>query len=127
MNLQRGFLHAYRILLQLYPPAFRKRFAPEMLQLAEAAEPAEWPLILADTSVAIARCWLEGTHSTAVLAEPNAYLSLGESSLRPSVLLQGLVLSLAVIAGLCYVSYRWTPSYPPCQRLTHLVAPTNIS
>jgi hypothetical protein len=123
MNLQRGLLFTYRFLLQLYPPQFRNRFAPEMLECAEAADPAEWPLILGDTSVAIVRCWLQGTPSTAVLVEPNAYLSLGESSVKPSALLQGLVLSLAIIAALCYVSYRWTPSYPPCDRLTRLVAP----
>src|SRR5579864_5508066 len=123
MNIQRCLLCTYRVLLQLYPLAFRKRFAPEMLELAKEAGPAEWPLIFGDTGVAIIRCWVEGSQSSTVLAEPNAYLSLGESPLRASALLQGLVLSLAIIAGLCYVSYRWTPSYPPCERLTHLVAP----
>ena len=123
MNIERGLLGVYRLLLQLYPPAFRQRFAPEMLELAAAAEPAEWPLIFGDTGVAIVRCWVEGTESTAVLAEPNAYLALGESPLRGLNLLQGLVLSLAIIVGLSYVSYRWTPSFPQCgQRLTPLVA-----
>jgi hypothetical protein len=32
MNTQRLFLGSYRMLLQLYPPAFRKRFAAEMLE-----------------------------------------------------------------------------------------------
>jgi hypothetical protein len=124
MNIRRGLLGTYRLMLQLYPPGFRKRFAPEMLELAEAAEGTEWPLIFGDTGVAIIRCWIEGSRSTAVLAEPNAYLSLGESPVRASALLQGFVLSLAIIVGLCWVSYRWVPSYPPCDRLTHLVAPT---
>ena len=77
MTTQRSFLFGYRLLLQLYPDAFRRRFASEMLELAEAAEPTEWPLIFGDTSVAIIRCWFEGTRSAAVIAEPNAYLSLG--------------------------------------------------
>ncbi|MGA7907635.1 MAG: hypothetical protein WCA16_09545 [Candidatus Sulfotelmatobacter sp.] len=62
MTARGGVLLGYRVLLQLYPAAFRKRFAPEMLQVAEAAEPAEWPLIFGDTGVAIVRCWMEGTH-----------------------------------------------------------------
>jgi hypothetical protein len=61
MNIRRGLLGTYRLLLQLYPPEFRKRFAPEMLELAEAAEAREWPLIFGDTSVAIIRCWTEGS------------------------------------------------------------------
>ena len=126
MNLQRCLLYSYQVLLRLYPPAFRKRFAPEMLELAQAAEPAEWPLIFGDTSVAIVRCWVEGSRSTDVLAEPNAHLSLGESPVRGSALLHGFVLSMAVIAGLCYVNYRWTPCYAPTgRRLTHLVAPSH--
>ena len=55
MSARLCLLWAYRCLLQLYPPAFRKRFAVEMLELAEAAEPREWPLIFGDTSVAIVR------------------------------------------------------------------------
>ena len=74
MRVRRCLLCAYRLLLQLYPSAFRKRFAPEMLELAEAAETTEWPLIFGDTSVAIIRSWAEAaaTHSTATRAEPNA-------------------------------------------------------
>jgi hypothetical protein len=126
MNIHRYLLYAYQFLLRFYPPPFRKRFAPEMLELAEAAEPAEWPLIFGDTSVAILRCWLQGSPSTAVLAEPNAYLSLGESPVGGSALLHGFVLSIAIIAGLCYVNYRWTPCYAPeGHRLTHLVAPSH--
>jgi hypothetical protein len=126
MNIHRCLLYTYRLLLQLYPPAFRKRFAPQMLELAGAAEPTEWPLIFGDTSVAIMRCWIEGSHSTAVLAEPNTYLSLGQSAVRGSALLHGFVLSIAIIGGLCYVNYRWTPCYAPTgHRLTHLVAPSH--
>lgn len=122
MNLHRSWLRAYRLLLQLYPPAFKKRFASEMLEVAAADESPEWPLIFADTGVAIVRCWIEGTHSTAVLAEPNGYLSLGGSPVRPLGLLQGFILSTAIITGVCYVAYRWPPSCSSStQLLTHIV------
>jgi hypothetical protein len=118
-------LWAYRFLLQLYPPAFRKRFAAEMLELAEAAEPAEWTLILGDTSVAIVRCWLEpiACRSAAVPAGPDAYLALGESSLSTARLFQGLVLSTAILVGLCYFGSLGYLELPKC----HAVAAENIS
>jgi hypothetical protein len=112
MNFRRGFLLGYRLLLGLYPTAFRKRFAPEMLQLAESADHSEWPLIFGDTTVAIVRCWFEGTHSTALVPEPNAYLSLGESSVRPSRILQGMVLFAAIVGGVVYINHRWPPPCP---------------
>ena len=122
MNTQQVVLGAYRLLLQFYPPAFRKRFAPEMLELAEAAGPAEWPLIFGDTSVAIVRCWVEGSPSTAALTEPNEYFALGGSPVRSLGL--GFVLSTVILGSLAYVGYRWPP---PCQStrplLTHIVAP----
>jgi hypothetical protein len=77
MTRQRCLLGVYRVLLQCYPPAFRRRFAEEMLELAEAAELGEWPLIFGDTSLRIVRCWLEGGRVTSAVAEPNAYISLG--------------------------------------------------
>ncbi len=117
MNLQRGVLAAYQVLLRLYPPAFRRRFAPEMLELAAAAEPAEWPLIFGDTGVAIVRCWLEGSASTAVLAEPNAYVPVGEFRFDASRVMQGLVLSIAIIFGLTYASYRWPPPCPTTRQV----------
>jgi hypothetical protein len=114
---------AYRFLLQLYPSAFRKRFGPEMLELAEAAETTEWPLSFGDTSVVIIRSWAEAaaTHSTATRAEPNGYLALGESSLTPSRLFQGFALAVAMILGLCYISsleYWQLPSYPQCEPIS---------
>ena len=122
MNTQQFVMGAYRLLLQFYPPAFRQRFAPEMLELAEAAGPAEWPLIFSDTSVAIVRCWVEGSPSTTALAEPNSSFSLGGSPARSLGL--GFVLSTALLLSLAYVGYRWPP---PCQAtrplLTHVVAP----
>ena len=83
MNPQRCVLFAYNVLLLFYPPSFRRRFATEMLEIAEAAEPAEWPLIFGDTSLAIVRSWLEPgvPHSAAVTAGPDAYLAIGESGL----------------------------------------------
>jgi hypothetical protein len=119
MTTQRCLLGAYRALLQFYPPAFRRRFAEEMLELAEAAEPGEWALILGDTSVGILRCWLEGGRATSAVAEPNAYISLGESPVRRWGLLQGFVLSVAILIGLCYFS-DWT-AYKECP------GPTSVS
>lgn len=112
MKFRKGFLFGYRLLLRLYPPTFRARFAPEMLELAQAADRAEWQLILGDTSIAIVRCWLEGTHSAALVPEANAYLSLGESSVRPSRILQGMVLFIAIVAGVVYINHRWPPPCP---------------
>jgi hypothetical protein len=112
MRFQQCVLYAYRLLLLLYPAPFRKRFAPEMIEIAELAEPAEWLLILSDTSVGIVRCWIEGSASTAALAEPNAYLALGESPVRRWGFLQGFLLSMAILVGLCYFSH-WT-AYREC-------------
>jgi hypothetical protein len=113
---QRCLLGVYRILLQFYPPAFRSRFAEEMLEVAKAAEPGEWALIFGDTSLGIVRCWLEGGRLTPAAAEPNAYISLGDSSLLRWRLLQGFVLSVAILIGLCYFS-DWT-AYRECPGTT---------
>lgn len=122
MNTQQFVFGAYRLLLQFYPPAFRKRFAPEMLELAQAAGPAEWPLIFGDTTAGIVRCWVEGSPSTAELAEPNAYFALGGSPVRSLGL--GFVLSTAIIFSLAYVGYRWPPPCPSKRTLfTQVVAP----
>jgi len=122
MNAHRRMLAAYRFLLQFYPPAFRQRFAPEMLEVADAAELTEWPLIFGDTAVAIVRCWVDGSASTAAVAEHNAYISLGGSPVRSFGL--GFALSAVVIVSLAYVGYRWPP---PCQAkrtvFTQVVAP----
>jgi hypothetical protein len=112
MIIRRCLLSSYRLLLFLYPPAFRKRFAAEMFDLAEEAELAEWGLILGDTCLGMTRCWLEGSPSTVALAEPNAYLSLSESPVWRWGLLQGFVLSIAILIGLCYFSH-WT-AYREC-------------
>jgi len=112
MNFRQGFLFGYRLLLQLYPRAFKERFGLEMLELAQTAERPEWLLIFGDTSVAIVRCWMEGTHSPPLAAEPNPYLALGESSVRPSRVLQGMVLFVAIVTGVVYINYRWPPPCP---------------
>jgi hypothetical protein len=119
-EVQRRLLWTYDLLLQLYPPTFRRRFAPEMLELAEAAEPGEWLLIFGDTSLAILRSWLDAATMDAkpVSAEPDGYLALGESRLAPMRLVQGLVLSVAIILGACYVSslpFSYLPVYPDCK------------
>ena len=128
MNTRQYLLGTYRLMLQLYPPTFRRRFASEMLEVAEAVEPAEWPLIFCDTSVAIVRCWIDGSPSTAVLAEPNAYLPVGASALPAFGFLHGLILSTVIILGLLYTGYRWPPSCPakrigPSQASLPAIAP----
>jgi hypothetical protein len=112
MTRQRCLLGAYRILLEFYPPAFRRRFAEEMLELAEAAEPGEWALMFGDTSLGIVRCWLEGGRLSSAVAEQNGYISLGDSTVLRWRLLQGFVLSVAILIGLCYFS-DWT-AYREC-------------
>ena len=122
MRIQRWLLRTYGLLLQMYPSAFRQRFATEMLELAATAELSEWPLILGDTSVAIVRCWFEGTASSAAFIQPTASMSLGGSSARSLGL--GFVLSTAILVGFVYAGYRWPP---PCSAtkplFTHVVAP----
>lgn len=118
MNIRNCVLSAYRILLMFYPPSFRRRFAPEMLELAAAAEISEWPLIFSDTGIGIVRCWIEGTHSTAALTEANAYMPLRESPIRASVFIPGLILSMVVVAGWSYVNYQYPP---PCPSGVHVV------
>ena len=118
MNMRRCLLFSYQILLATYPPAFRRRFAAEMLELASSAELSEWPLIFRDTGLAIVRCWLE-TAPTDAAVEPDAahgylFSSLGKSALPASRLLQGLVLSTVIGLGLCYfVSLAYRPSPDP--------------
>jgi|SRR5580704_3794898 hypothetical protein len=120
MSTRLCLLRVCRRLLQLYTPAFRKRFAVEMPELAEAAEPREWPLIFGDSSVAIVRCWLQqaGTSSTVVPAGQNAYLAPGESRLTASRLLQGLALSTAIIVGRCYAGSLGYLEIPKCHSIT---------
>jgi|SRR5579864_337269 len=110
-------LFGFRHLLRLYPAGFRQRFAAEMLELAEAAEPSEWPLIFSDTSVAIARSWLKPPVASAVAlaVRSDQYLSLGESAVKPLKLFQGLALATVLVLGACYISTLtvWhLPSYP---------------
>jgi|SRR5579864_97626 len=124
MKIQRYLFVAYRVMLHFYPPAFRQRFGPEMLEIAEAAEPSEWPLIFSDTGVSIVRCWMEGTHSTVVLTELDAYYPIGESRMSPARWVQGLALSVGILAGLCYVNNRWPPP-PPCARYGEIHASRN--
>ena len=112
MKIQGCLFSAYRVLLRFYPPAFRQRFAAEMLEIAGAAEPSDWPLIFGDTGVAIVRCWIEGTHSASVETEPTAYVPIGESQISVARMLPGMVLAGAILAGLFYVNNRWPPPCP---------------
>jgi hypothetical protein len=125
MNMRRCLLYVYRVLLSLYPASFRKRFAAEMLECAEAAEPHEWPLIFGDTGLGIVRCWLEPScgDSTVQPAGKSAYLALGASGLTPARLFLGLALSTAIILSLCYFGSLGYVDLPKC----HAVATENIS
>ncbi len=125
MNIRPCLLCAYRFLLMLYPPAFRDRFAPEMLELAEAADPNEWPLIFGDTGLAIVRSWLgpPATASTVTPAGQDAYLALGGSALSASRICLGLVLSTAIFLGLCYAGSLGYLDLPRC----HSIAAENVS
>lgn len=118
MSFRSCFLYAYRFMLVCYPPPFRKRFAAEMLELAAAAEVSEWPLIFGDTGVGIVRSWLEGTHSTAKLADTNSYMPLKESPINALVFIPGLILSLVIVAGWSYINQHWPP---PCPNGVHVV------
>jgi hypothetical protein len=120
MTVQGLVLSAYRCLLWLYPSAFRKRFGTEMLQLAEAMEPTDWPLIFKDTCLGILRAWVQVAAADATLlsAEPVSYLGLGESRLTGLRLVQGFVLSVAILVGAWCVDsvpslWRF-PEYPDC-------------
>ena len=106
MKIRGSLLSAYGLLLRLYPPDFRERFADEMLELAAEADPAEWPLIFGDTMTAILRSWLDATVArlTPVPTGPDAYLALGESRLTPARLLQGFALTVVLILGVYYVT-----------------------
>ena len=113
MNMRRCLLFSYQILLATYPPAFRRRFAAEMLELASSAELSEWPLIFRDTGLAIVRCWLETAPTDA--DEPDAahgylFSSLGKSALPASRLLQGLVLSTVILSLFYFGSLGSRPS-----------------
>lgn len=121
MTLRNCLLFTYRALLWLYPPEFRQRFAPEMAQLVEASEPAEWPLMFGDTALAVVRCWFSGTRSVA-LAENNPYVPVGSARISASVLIPGLVLSLITLAGWSYVENRWPPPCPDTIQIVTRVA-----
>jgi hypothetical protein len=125
MNIQGCLLFSYRFLLYLYPNPFRERFATEMMQLAAEAEPAEWPLILGDTSLAIVRIWLEPPSASSIISptHQDAYVAVGGSALSASRLFLGLALSLSIILGLCYAGSLGTVEMPKC----HVVAAENIS
>src|SRR5215831_1970237 len=118
---KRCSIYAYRCLLALYPSDFRKRFGAEMMEIAEAAEPSEWLLIFADTSLAILRSRLKLTTAdrTIVCAGPVGYLALAESRLPAARLIQAVILLVAIMLAACYVdSLPWLwrfPDYPDCK------------
>jgi hypothetical protein len=59
----------YRSLLWLHPPAFRRRFAGEMLWIFDEAVPAEGPArLLFDGTCSLVRQWLVGCGAWKILA-----------------------------------------------------------
>jgi hypothetical protein len=131
MNMRPWMLRAYSVLLRLYPPPFRKRFAAEMLELASAAEPGEWPLIFGDTALAILRSRLSTavvmpSEAPAHLGALDSYAALGDSPLNVVRLLQGFVLAAAILVGLWYVSSLryWEPAvhYSDCAETPSVAA-----
>lgn len=105
MNLHRVLLRAYSALLRLYPSSFKRRFATEMLEVAQAAETADLPFFLCDTAASVLQTWLEVARTGATApAEPDCYLALGESRLTAARLAQGFVLSVAILLATCYIS-----------------------
>lgn len=124
MNLRRCLLFTYRFLLHLYPYAFRRRFATEMMQLATEADVSEWPLILGDTSLSIVRSWLDvSPRSSTAVPDQDAYVAIGGSALTASRLFQGLALALALILGITYLGSLGYLEAPKC----HATAAENIS
>jgi len=112
-------LDAYSLLLRLYPCAFRRRFAGEMLDLAAAAEPGEWLLIFTDTTLAILRSRLSPAlampgDTPAVIGTLDSYVAVGDSPLGVVRLLQGFALAAVILVGLWYVSSLryWAPVVP---------------
>ena len=105
MKLQQVLLSAYSALLQLYPSSFKKRFAAEMLEVAQAAEPTDWLFFLCDTTASVLQSWLEvATTGATAPAEPDGYLALGDSRLTAARLAQVFVLSVVILLAACYIS-----------------------
>lgn len=124
MNLRRCLLFSYRFLLYLYPYAFRRRFATEMMEVAAEAESAEWPLIFGDTGLAILRSWLDPAEaSLAPVPDRDTYVAIGGAGLSARRLFQGLALALALILGITYLGSLGYLQAPKC----HAIAAENIS
>lgn len=105
MKLQRSLLRAYSALLRLYPSNFKRRFATEMLDVAQEAEPTDLPFFFCDTAASVLQSWLKvATTGATAPAEPNGNLALGESRLTAARLAQGVALSVAILLAACYVS-----------------------
>ena len=125
-------IYAFRCLLQFYPADFRKRFGAEMMEIAEAAEPSEWPRIFADTTLGILRSRLQPTTEdrTVVCAGPVGYLAVGESRLTAVRMIQALILFVAIMLAACYVdSLPWLwrfPDYPDCKSISSRELTTNL-
>ncbi|HTS38522.1 MAG TPA: hypothetical protein VMH04_22800 [Candidatus Solibacter sp.] len=103
----------YRTQLALHPPAFRKRFADEMLSIFD--RPGEWSAklqLLADGFLSLVRQWALRPefwyeHSSAIPTQPASdgipsFFVLDSFRPRPSALIHGLVVSMAVFCLTCF-------------------------
>jgi len=107
----------YRCVLHLHPPAFRKRFADEMLSIFEdTAKTSDALKLLADGVVSLVRQWtmrsefwheISPTHQPAPDGIPSFY-SLDPFRPRAGAVIHGLVLSTAVFCLTCFaIRYSW--------------------
>lgn len=109
----------YRCALRLHPPAFRKRFADEMLSIFDQADgnPAALKFLL-DAVLSLSRQWAlrhEFWHEASPSAAPTpvfdgvpSFSSITPFRPRSAALLNGLVLSLAVFCLTCFaIRYSW--------------------
>lgn len=114
MKVRCGFLVAYRVLLRLYPRAFRQRFCEEMLEIAAVADASEWPLIVSDTAVAIVRSRITSPAAPSRAISQDEYLPVGEWPTKAARLFQGFALATALVLGACYVSTQTVWNLPSC-------------
>jgi len=109
----------YRCALRLHPPAFRKRFAEEMLSIFDHAKatPAALRLFL-DALLSLSRQWTlrsEFWHDAPGAAAPQAvsdgipsFYTISPFRPRGAAFINGLVLSLALFCVTCFaIRYSW--------------------
>jgi hypothetical protein len=107
----------YRYVLRLHPPAFRKRFAEEMLSIFDdSVATLNAFRLLMDGLLSLARQWAlrpEFWHDFAPTRQPAgdgvpSFSTLGPFRPRAGAMIHGLVLSTAVFCLTCFaIKYSW--------------------